>query len=222
MDVSKSRRVLGAASALALILAAAPSHAVEKGDWLIRAGIAHVAPDDRSGAVTGISGSGVEVDGATNLAVNFTYMLSDNWGVELLGALPFRHDIKGSGAISSLGTIAETKQLPPTVAVVYNFAPKASVRPYAGIGLNHTVFFDEKVTGGLVGMANGISLDSSTGLAAEVGVDVDLDNNMFFNASLWYVDIATTATLEGGALDGARVDVDIDPWVVFAGVGWKF
>lgn len=222
MDVSKSRRVLGAATALALVFAAAPSHAVEKGDWIVRAGIAHVAPDDSSGAVTGIPGSGVEVDGATNLAVNFTYMLSDNWGVELLGALPFKHDIKGSGTISALGTIAETKQLPPTLAVVYNFAPKASIRPYAGIGLNYTVFFDEKVTGGLVGMADDVSLDGSTGLAAEVGVDVDLNENVFFNASLWYVDIDTTATLKGGTLDGARVDVDIDPWVVFAGFGWRF
>lgn len=221
---NKIWRFLGVASAASLMLAAAASHAVEKGDWLIRAGAGHVAPDDSSSAVTGVPGSRVEVDGATSLAVNFTYMLSDRWGVELLGALPFKHDIQGAGSISGLGRIAEAKQLPPTLVLLYSFAPKSGIRPYAGIGLNHTFFFGEKVTGDLkaLGLADDISLESSTGLAAEVGVDVDIGPGMFFNASLWRMDIETTATLKGGALDGARVDVDVAPWVYFVGLGWKF
>lgn len=217
-------RLLGAASAASLILAAAPSHAVQQGDWLIRAGVGHVAPDDSSSAVTGVPGSKVEVDSATNLAVNLTFMLSDRWGVELLGALPFKHDINGAGSISGLGKIAETKQLPPTLVVLYNFAPKANVRPYAGVGLNHTIFFGEKATGAIKsgGLANDIELDSSTGLAAEIGVDIDINPSMFFNASLWRMDIDTTAELKGGALNGAKADVTIDPWAFFVGVGWKF
>lgn len=217
-------RLLGAASAVSLIFAAAPSYAVEKGDWLIRAGLGYVAPNDRSGEVTGVTGSKVEVDSATNLAVNFTYMLSDNWGVELLGALPFKHNITGAGSIAGLGRIAETKELPPTVILLYNFTPKASIRWYGGIGLNYTKFFSEKVTSALSGpgLANDISLDSSTGLAAEIGVDIDINKNMFFNASLWRMDISTTGTLRGGALDGAKVDVAIDPWATFIGVGWRF
>ncbi len=218
-------RLVGAISALSLILAATPSRAVQKGDWLIRAGVGHVAPNDKSGAVTGLPGSGVEVGSATNLAVNFTYMFRDDMGVEVLGALPFKHDIKASGTIAALGKIAETKQLPPTVVLVYNFAPASNVRPYAGIGLNYTTFFSEKVTDSLSGLADDISLKDSTGLAAEVGVDVDINKQMFFNASLWRMDIDTTATLSnsgGGGLDGATVDVTIDPWALFVGVGWRF
>lgn len=209
--------VLGLAAAL-------PSQAVQQGDWLVRAGVGHVSPDDSSGEITGVAGSKVDVDSATNLAVNFTYMVSHNVGVELLGALPFKHDIKSAGTIAALDKIAETKQLPPTLVVLYNFAPTASVRPYAGVGLNYTTFFGEKVTSALKGpgLASDISLDSSTGLAAEVGVDVDVNKDWFFNASVWRMDLDTTATLKGGALDGAEVDVAIDPWAYFVGVGRKF
>jgi outer membrane protein len=223
-SASRTRHISAALFALGLTAAAVPAHAVQKGDWLIRLGAAHVAPNDKSGAVTGVGGSGVEVGSSTSLGINFTYMVSDNLGVELLGAAPFGHDIKGTGTVAGLGKIAETKQLPPTLILLYNFAPKASVRPYAGVGLNYTTFFSEKVTDSLSGggLANGISLKDSTGLAIEAGVDVDIGKDMFFNASLWRMDIDTKATLKGGALDGATVDVTIDPWALFVGVGWRF
>lgn len=220
----RTKHVVGALLALGLVTAAVPSHAVQKGDWLIRGGLARVAPNDSSGDISSVPGGQVGVDAATNLAVNFTYMTTDNVGVELLGALPFKHDITGQGAISGLGKVAETKELPPTLILLYNFAPKSNVRPYAGIGVNYTTFFSEKVTGALSGpgLATGLSLKDSTGLAVEAGVDVDIDKDWFFNASLWRMDIDTKATLNGGALDGSTVNVSIDPWAMFVGVGRRF
>ena len=64
-----------------------------------------------------------------------------------------------------------------------------------------------------------IELDASTGLAVVGGVDVDINENWFFNASLWYIDIETTAELETTGAGDLEVDVDIDPWVIMIGVG---
>jgi outer membrane protein len=220
----RTRHIAGALLALGFAATAIPAHAVQMGDWLVRAGVGHVSPDDKSGQITGVAGSGVGVDSGTSVAFNFTYMWTDNVGVELLASLPFKHDLKGEGTISALGKIAEVKHLPPTLLLVYNFNPASGVRPYAGIGVNHTFFFSEKVTGALSGpgLANDISLKSSTGLAIEAGVDVDINKDWFFNASLWRMDIDTKATLKGGALDGSTVDVNIDPWALIVGVGMRF
>lgn len=194
------------------IAAAGPAHAVQAGDWLIRGGVGHVAPTGESDSDPVGLGGKVEADSATNLAINFTYMLTDNMGVELLGALPFKHDITYTG----LDKVGETKQLPPTLILLYNFAPKSGVRPYAGIGLNYTTFFSEETTGALAGTS--LKLDDSFGLAVEAGVDVDINKDWFFNASLWRMDIDTEAD---SSLLG-KFDVSIDPWALFVGVGTRF
>ncbi len=204
-----------AAVVLALLTAVSPAQAVEKGDWLFRAGVGHVAPNDSSTDLTGAPGGNVAVGSSTNLALNFTYMFTDNWGFEVLGALPFAHDISGSGNLSGAGTVIETDQLPPTFMAIYNFDPKSNVRPYVGVGINYTTFMDETGVGALAGTS--VKLDDSTGLALEAGVDVDINSDLYFNASLWYIDIETEATTVLGT-----TDVDIDPWVLFLGVGWKF
>src|SRR3989304_1849257 len=162
--VSRTRHIVGALIALGLATAAVSAHAVQKGDWLIRGGLGHVSPTGESVTVPVVGGK-LEADDSTNLAVNFTYMLSDNLGVELLGALPFSHNLTHD----SLGKVGETKQLPPTLILLYNFAPKSGVRPYAGIGLNYTTFFSEKTTGALAGTS--LKLDDSFGLAVEAGGD---------------------------------------------------
>jgi outer membrane protein len=207
----RTRHIAGALLALGFAASAVPALAVQQGDWLIRGGLGHVAPTGESVTVP-IVGGKVEADSATSLAINFTYMLSDNLGVELLGALPFKHDLTHD----SLGKVGETKQLPPTLLLVYNFAPQSGVRPYAGIGLNYTTFFSEKTKGALDGTS--LKLDDSFGLAVEAGVDVDINKDWFFNASLWRIDIDTEA--ESSLL--GKFDVAIDPWVLFIGVGTRF
>ena len=211
--VSHAKHIVGALLALGLAAMAAPSHAVQKGDWLIRAGVGYVAPNESSSGFSGAPSIEVtEVSNATSLAVNFTYMATDNIGVELLGALPFSHDI----SVTGLGKVAETKQLPPTLILLYNFAPHSGVRPYAGAGINYTKFFDVNTTNALSG--TNLDLDSSTGLAVEAGIDVDIVKEWFFNASLWHIDIDTTAR----SSVAGTADVTIDPWVYIVGIGRKF
>lgn len=188
--------------------------AVSKGDWLVRFGGVSVNPNDSSGQVGNIAGSGVAVDDSQGLYINATYMIRDNIGLELLAATPFTHEITATGSIAGLGKIAETKQLPPTFSVQYHFSPKKSFRPYVGGGINYTTFFDEEAVGGTV---TSISLDDSWGLAAQAGFDLDINQNWFFNADLRYIDIETTATTNVG-----NVDVSIDPWVLSIGVGTTF
>ena len=212
MLIKRHKWSLSVLAVSALAASAAPAYAVQKGDWLIRAGVGQVAPNVSS---TGFSGAPTlkveDASDSTNLCVNFTYMLTDNLGVELLGAIPFKHDI----TVTGLGEVAEVTQLPPTVMVTHNFAPKSNIRPYAGIGVNHTIFFKEKTKGALAGTS--LDLDPSTGLAAMVAVDADINKSMFFNAGLRYIKIKTTATSSAAG----TADVDLDPWVLFLGVGFK-
>jgi outer membrane protein len=214
----RARHLIGAGLAATMAMASAGALA-SAGDWLVRVGAVNVSPNDDSGELSGVAGAEVSVDGDTSLGITVGYMLSDRLAIGVLGALPFKHEIKGEGSIASLGTVAEVEQLPPTVTLQYHFAPDSNVRPYVGAGVNYTTFFSEKTTGDLAAITDSISLDDSFGLAAEAGVDVDVGENWFVSAQLWYIDIATTAELGAGL---GSIDVDINPWVFMIGAGRSF
>lgn len=180
--------------------------AVQQGDWLMRVGLTNVSPNDGSTGV--VPNDAVGVDDDTKPSISFTYMYSDNMGIEILAALPFEHDITLLGS-----KIASTEQLPPTVSLEYHFSPKDDVRPYVGLGINYTTFFSEETTA----VISSLSLDDSVGLAATLGVDVDINKDWFFNTSVRYANIETTASTNLG-----DIEVDINPYVYTLGVGTTF
>ena len=187
------------------------AHAVEQGDWLLRFGVTMVSPDASSSGV--VADDAVDVDDGTSVSVDFTYMMRENIGIEVLAAYPFSHDITLNGT-----KIADTDQLPPTVSVQYHFQPKSNVRPYAGIGLNYTTFFSESITteGTNAGLTS-LSLDDSFGLALQAGLDFSLTDKWYLNLVLRYINIKTTAKTNVG-----DINVDINPWVYTLGVGTSF
>lgn len=209
-----SSKMLRSAVAVALAsgLFAGTVQAYETGDWIGRAGVWGVFPkSDNLNNVLG-TGATLNADDGYSLGFNITYMVNPNIGIELIGALPFKHDIELSGA----GKVASAYQLPPTLLVQYHFMPASSIRPYAGIGLNYTLFWNEKTTGALSG--NSLSLDSSWGVAGELGIDIDVAPNWFVNTTVSYMNIETDAKLNGVGID----TVEINPWVVGINVGTRF
>ncbi|MCI0507499.1 MAG: outer membrane beta-barrel protein [Gammaproteobacteria bacterium] len=198
----------------------------DAGDWIVRGRIINVSPNDSSDDALGAgSNTPVGVDAATTLEVDFTYMLKSNLGLELILATT-KHDITGEGNLSALGKIAETGVLPPTLTLQYHFSPGANIRLYAGAGLNYTLFYDESttdsLTGGLGAATTSLDLDTSFGLAAQAGVDVDISGGWFFNADIKYIQIETEATVTADGATASTINVDINPWVFGIGVGKSF
>lgn len=203
------------------MLLSAPAMAYEAGDILMRVGTASVNPEKTSDDVDLIAGAQASANDNTQLGISGTYMVTDKIGVEVLGATPFTHKLKGKGGLSGTN-IGEVKHLPPTVSAQYYFMDNESAfQPYVGAGLNITVFFDEKVDSDLSGSYQDLDLDESVGLAVQAGVDYSINEDMFINASAMYAKIGTTATLKGTAGE-LNVDYDLDPMVYRVNFGYKF
>ena len=201
-------------AAAALILGTLSTGSIwahEAGEFFIRAGTATVRPTEGSDNVLGSLGS-FNVSNNTQLGLTFTYMATDNIGVELLAATPFRHKV-GTGPT---GTIATVHQLPPTLMAQWYFGDAQSkVRPYVGAGINYTTFFDEEGRGALAG--TDVSVDSSWGMAGQVGLDMAINDRWFVNASAWLIDIDTDVHTAVGT-----INTSIDPVAFMFGVGYRF
>ena len=226
-----NKSLLGASLA-ALALVAPVAHAHKAGDMILRAGAITTAPNENSGDLkfdgSKVSGTKATLDSDTQLGLTFAYMLTDHVGIELLAATPFQHEVGVKGLGGGLdGKLADVKQLPPTLSLqYYPMDPGSRFQPYAGIGINYTLFFDEDLTSERKqqGFSN-LELQDSVGISGQLGMDYMLTDNILINASVWYVDIDTKASVDGPTALGyskTKVDVEVDPWVYMVGLGYKF
>jgi outer membrane protein len=193
-------------AAILLAVGLAPSaQAQDAGEWTVRAGFHSIEPKSSNHALVG-------VEAAIGLTFSAAYMFTPNWSVELLGGLPFLHDITLNGG----GAVGETELLPPALSAQYHFNPHGHVRPYVGAGLNYTLFSGERTWGALQGTK--LELDSSFGAAAQFGIDIDVISGWFINLDARWFDIDTDAKLDGVALG----TIEIDPYAFGLTLGRRF
>lgn len=214
---AKTAALAAATACTALMVAAFAAQAAEpapreEGPWMVRLRGLAVLPDE-SASVTPLGGD-VAIDDDYVPELDITYFVTDHIAAELvLGTT--RHDVTWQGAGASL-PLGKVSLLPPTLLLQYHFLPDERVRPYAGAGINYTIFYNEDAPGGAV---SSIDYDNSFGWALQAGVDVALGEGWFANLDVKKLFLNTDVSINGGAI---TADVDIDPWLVGAGIGYRF
>jgi outer membrane protein len=174
-----------------------------------------VAPDagdaikTAAGAATGLH---ADVSSYVTPTVNFSYFLTDNIAVELVLGTS-QHQIKAIGPGTNV-EVHKTWVLPPVLAAQYHFAPAARFSPYVGAGVNYMIFYSGKNQNGFT-----VKLKDGFGVALQAGVDYALKDRWSLNLDVKKIYFQTKANINSGAL---KSDVNLDPWVVSAGVGYKF
>ncbi|WP_321794076.1 OmpW/AlkL family protein [Caballeronia sp. J97] len=180
---------------------------IHAGDILVRLRAISIQPDVTAGGA--LNTLNVNVNNAIVPELDFTYMIRDQIGVELILATS-RHQLT-----SSIGGLGGVGVLPPTVLLQYHFNHAGRVRPYVGAGLNYTYFYNDKLKAG----DTPVSIKhSSFGPALQAGVDVQVAKNLFVNADVKKIWMRTSASADGANLGSLK----IDPWVIGLGVGMKF
>ncbi|MDJ0995481.1 MAG: OmpW family outer membrane protein [Dinoroseobacter sp.] len=198
--------LLSTVAAAAVVATAVPAVAQSAGDYMFGFGVGYVDPKSDNLDLGG--GTNLQVDSGTSLTFTAEYYYTDNLAVELLLATPFSHDI----SVDGVGKIGDTKHLPPTLSLNYHFNDIGAFRPFVGIGINYTNFFEESSSLGK------LQLDDSWGLAATLGFEYDISESGALRFDVRYIDIETDAKLNGTSIG----TVEIDPYVFTAAYVWKF
>lgn len=207
----KTSSLIVASLAAALSLAAAPAMAQSRATGPFRPACTRWR---RSRTTAGWPAAPLKVDVDNDVKPTITgeYFIADNLGIEVLAALPFKHDIN----INGLGRVGSTKQLPPVVTLQYHFNSKGKVSPFVGAGVNYTTFFSEDTTGALAGSK--LKLQDSWGLAAHAGIDFAIGEKGALRVDMRWIDIDSKVKLNGEKIG----TVNIDPLVYGASYVFKF
>jgi outer membrane protein len=213
-------KTLASAVALAtLTLGVAGLAQAADSKFVVKLGIAGVIPKSNNGTLnTPLGAFETDIGSSVRPSITFEYLITPNIGVELLGAWPFRNDIRFDQGVGKVGRV---EVLPPTVSVKYHFMPESAFSPFVGLGVNYTFMYNEKEYGAIAGTK--LDVKNSWGVAAQVGVDYNINKNLLIGADIRWIQMRNKVNIDIPGLGHFDLGkVKVDPWVLGVAVGYRF
>jgi len=216
---------LAALSALALL----PGQAAAKtGDVRVKLLATLVAPDgkirdvktDLIGLPTGWQ---AKADDNVTPTIAIEYFVADHVSLETIAGVT-QHDVDGRGALAGAELVSNAKIVPATLTVKYHFGEDGGVQPYIGAGPSYFIFIDEKP--GAATRALGATrqkMGDKFGAAVQAGIDIPVNDrglSLSFDAKRYI--LRPTAHWYAGTTEVLTTKHRLDPWVISAGVGFRF
>lgn len=191
--------------------------------WQIRVRGVGVVPIESS--EVGKIGGSVGVSSTFVPEIDFTYFFTKNLAAELILATS-KHKINTQNSnLASIGGATNTSidlghvwLLPPTLTLQYHFHPSPVWKPYVGVGANYTIFYNEDA-GPTV---QSVSYKNKFGLAAQLGVDVNISKSVFLNLDIKQIFLKTNADVDATNLaPGLTIPakVTLNPFLLGFGIG---
>ena len=211
-----------------LAIAAFPATAsAEAGDLQVKLLGTLVSPD---GEITRVDTDivGLPADTQTKANDNFVptlaieYYFSDNFSVETICCMT-QHDVDAVSGLPGAELVSNAKVIPAPFTAKYHF-DLGAVRPYVGAGPTYFLWVGEDP--GAATLPLGVTdtdLSDEFGVALQAGFDVDLNDKglgLTFDAKRYFVD--TTAQWYVGDTLAIQTKHKLDPWVLSAGVSYRF
>jgi len=195
--------------------------AAAQSPWMIRVRALGVLPDasakfNVNGAP--LNGASVNITNTLVPELDITYFFTSNIALELiLGTTP--HGVRGTGVLANQ-PIGRVWLLPPTLTLQYHFTSFGPFKPYLGAGVNYTVFYGEKSRG----IFTNFDVRNQFGVALQAGFDYMFDQHWGVNVDVKKLWLEPNAKATIPSLGGALVTgkVKIDPWLVGAGITYRF
>lgn len=189
------------------------------GDFLIGASVIGVLPT--SGGAVNVVGGTVHASDSWTAQLDFTYFMTRNFSLNLIAATT-QHDLEVRGAPGTTAPIrlGHVWALPPTLTLQYHPIPDQRFSPYVGVGINYTVFYGEGGTR-TPGITS-VDVRNAAGVAFNAGLNIELAPNWVLNFDAKYIYLRTSANVDLGPTTRIGANANIDPWVVGAGIRYRF
>lgn len=154
--------------------------------------------------------------------VAIEYFISPSVSVETICCLT-QHDVDATAGLPGAELVSNAKLVPATVTLKYHLNA-GGVSPYVGVGPAYFLWLD--VDPGAATIPLGVTrttLSDEFGVALQAGIDVPLGDNglaLSLDAKRYFVD--TTARWYAGSTKAIETEHQLDPWVLSAGVAYRF
>lgn len=151
------------------------------------------------------------------------YFITNAISVETIAGMT-QHDVDASAGLpAGAELVADGKLIPATITAKYHF-DLGGVKPYIGAGPSYFLWVSQDPGAAVrpLGVTS-TKLSNAFGLALQAGVDVPLNDKglaLTFDAKRYF--IGTTASWFVGNTKVIETEHRLDPWVLSAGLAYRF
>lgn len=224
--------VLSTAAAAAMMLAASPALAgAADGRLQVKVLATAVLPN---GEITRVdrdliglpAGTDTEADDSYVPTLAIEYFVTPQISLETICCVT-QHDVTANApaALAGAGLVSNANIVPATLTVKYHFGEAGGIQPYIGAGPTYFIFINEKPGAAARGLgATRQQMNDHLGAVIQAGIDIPVnDTGMSISLDAKRYFLSTSAHWFSAA--GTEVITTrhrIDPWVLSAGVAFRF
>lgn len=151
------------------------------------------------------------------------YFFNRTFSVETICCLT-QHHVGGTGDIAGAGLVDHVLILPATVTLKAHLDTGTPIKPYVGAGPSVFFVIDERPgdTAKALGVDK-VKMSNAFGFALQGGFDVALNDRglgLSFDAKKYWV--KPTASFYDNGVLALKTKHDLDPWVLSAGIAYRF
>ncbi len=150
------------------------------------------------------------------------YFVSPNFSIETICCLT-EHHVTATTGLPGAELVSHAKLIPATVTAKLHF-PLGPLKPYVGAGGTYFLWVDSKPGAATIPLGvTRTTLSNKVGAVVQAGVDIPLGSNgmgLSFDAKKYFV--STTARWYAGNTLAIQTEHKLDPWVLSAGVSFRF
>lgn len=150
------------------------------------------------------------------------YFVTDNVSLETICCIT-QHDVDATSGLPGAELVSNGKLIPATLTAKYHF-DAGGVKPYLGAGATYFLWISDKPGAATIPLGvTDTDLSDEFGFVLQAGFDVPLgDNGLALSMDAKRYFVGTTARWFAGDTLAIETDHDLDPWVLSAGVAWRF
>tara|TARA_B100000678_G_C18181509_1_gene491386 strand:+ start:799 stop:1464 length:666 start_codon:yes stop_codon:yes gene_type:complete len=149
------------------------------------------------------------------------YFLNDNFSVETICCMT-QHDVDGVTGLPGAELVSNAKLIPATVTGKAH-VDLGAIKPYVGAGVTYFWWVDVDPGAAVASAITKTDLSDEFGFVLQGGVDVPINDKglgLTLDAKKYFV--GTTASWYDGSTLVIETEHDLDPWVLSAGVSYRF
>lgn len=231
-NFTKAAAALSALAAATMLAGAAHAEGNADGKIQFKVLATAVLPDgavkqvktDVLGLVPTAVGNTVASDNVTP-TVAIEYFFTPNISVETIAGVTAHHVSASAGALKGTELISKIHIIPATLTAKYHLPLGHGIKPYIGAGPALFIVLADEPSAALKAALPAVTrtkLSSEFGVALQGGIDIALGHGygLSFDAKKYWV--GTDATVYAGSTRALVTRNKLDPWVLSAGVSYRF